>query len=97
MRGDNSTKLLLALLVIYAVVYYLTQVRIVAALERAVSLAKSEAQRWAEAESRMAEQMRREWIARREEARERLDAIKRLEAKRSSLTAGFTAMPFATS
>jgi hypothetical protein len=44
----------------------------------------------------MAEQMRRAEAARQEEARARLDAIKRLEAKSSSTPAGFTAMPFAT-
>jgi hypothetical protein len=96
MKGDNYIKLLVALLVICAIAYCLTQARIATALERALFLAESEAQRRAEAERHVAEQMRQSEIARREEARERLDAIKKLEAKSSSPKVGFTAMPFAT-
>jgi Tfp pilus assembly protein PilX len=95
MKSDNYIKLLVALLVVCAIAYCLTQVRIATALERALSLADSEAQRRAAAEERIAEQMRRSEVARQEEAKERLDVIKRLEGKNSS-TAGFTAMPFAT-
>ena len=95
MKSDNYMKLIVALLIMCAITYCLTQVRILTALERALSLAESEAQRRAAAEERIAEQMRCSEVARQEEAKERFDAIKRMEGKNSP-TAGFTAMPFAT-
>lgn len=95
MKSDNYIKLLVTLLVVCAIAYCLTQVRIATALERALALAESEALRRATAEECIAEQMRRSEVARQEEAKERLDAIMRLEGT-SSPTAGFTAMPFAT-